>query len=120
MTELKKYVGGCHCGQVRFEVQADLSGPVSACNCSICSRMGWLMTFVPAAQFKLLSGEEVLTDYQFNKKRVHHLFCSRCGIRSFARGSSPTAGETCAINVRCLDDVNLDELKIKRVDGKSL
>ena len=60
-----------------------------SCNCSICQKRGALLTFVPAAQFKLLSGEDELTDYQFNKKIVHHLFCSHCGVGSFARGNGP-------------------------------
>jgi hypothetical protein len=119
MTE-QSYVGGCHCGQVRFETKVDLSAPVVACNCSICSRMGWLLSFVPATEFKLLSGEDALTDYQFNKKRIHHVFCSRCGIHSFSRGVGQGGAETRAINVRCLEGVDPDELKVKRFDGKSI
>ena len=64
--------------------------PVLSCNCSICQKRGALLTFVPAAQFTLLSGEDDLTDYQFNKKIVHHLFCGHCGVGSFARGKGRT------------------------------
>jgi hypothetical protein len=67
MGELKAYAGGCQCGKVRYEVQLDLGAPVISCNCSMCGRAGTLLTFVPARQFKLLSGEDALTDYQFNK-----------------------------------------------------
>src|SRR5688572_4938554 len=85
MPEPKTYTGSCHCGNVRFEVSADLS-TVNACNCSMCSRAGYLLAFVPAAQFKLLAGEDAQSDYQFNKKVIHHLFCKTCGVRSFGRG----------------------------------
>jgi hypothetical protein len=112
--------GGCHCGKVRFEAAPDLSGQVISCNCSICSKMGSLLSFVGADNFNLLAGKEVLTDYQFAKHKIHHLFCSVCGIRSFSRGTAPDGREMYAVNVRCLDDVDLDGLKLKHFDGKSL
>ncbi len=113
------YTGGCHCGKVRFEVDADLSQTV-VCNCSICEKTGSILTFVPGSKFKLVSGADALTDYQFNKKIIHHLFCSTCGIRSFARATQPDGGEGVAINVRCLDGVDLESLKPSHFDGKSL
>ncbi len=119
MTSLQNYTGSCHCGKVRYEVSVDLSAPVISCNCSICSRTGTMLTFVPTEQFKLLSGEEVLTDYQFNKNRIHHLFCSVCGVRSFAKGQDHSGREVRAINVRCLEGVDLDALTVTKVDGKS-
>lgn len=120
MSDLPTYTGGCHCGRVRYQVRVDLSQPVIACNCSICSRSGYLLTFVPAGEFKLLSGDDVLTDYLFGHKRIHHLFCAVCGVRSFARGVGPGGAETAAINVRCLDDVDLSPLAVTKFDGKSL
>ncbi len=119
MPDTKTYSGGCHCGQVRFEVTTDLS-QVMECNCSICAKTGWLVTFVPPAQFKLLAGGEQLSDYQFAGKTIHHLFCPVCGVRSFARGSTPDSQEMYAVNVRCLPDAELSELKITPFDGKSL
>lgn len=119
MTDLATYSGGCHCGRVRYEVDADLSR-VMACNCSICRKRGALLTFVPAAKFKLGSGAEALTDYQFNKKVVHHLFCANCGVASFARGAGPDGSEMVAINVRCLDGVDLEGLNVVPFDGASL
>jgi hypothetical protein len=113
------YSGGCHCGAVRFETTADL-GKVISCNCSICVQRGLLLTFVPAGQFKLLAGEDRLGDYQFNKKRVHHLFCQGCGVESFARGSMPDGSPMVAVNVRCLDGVDISTLKPKPFDGRSL
>jgi hypothetical protein len=113
------HTGGCHCGKVRFEVKTALE-QVITCNCSICQKTGSILTFVPAQDFKLLSGEDALTDYQFNKKVIHHLFCSTCGIRSFARGKNADGSDAVAINVRCLDDVDIAALKPFAYDGKSL
>jgi hypothetical protein len=113
------YQGGCHCGNVRYEVQADLSSGVMSCNCSICQKKGHLLTFVPEGQFKLLKGESALGDYQFNKKVIHHLFCKTCGVGSFARGKGPDGKVMCAVNVRCLDGVDLGGLTVKEIDGRS-
>jgi len=119
MGETKQYTGGCHCGEVRYRVALDLSTPATACNCSICSRTGTLLTFVPSDAFTLERGEDVLTDYQFNHKVIHHLFCSRCGVRSFARGKMPDGTPMVAINARCLDDVDPEQLQVRRFDGKN-
>jgi hypothetical protein len=119
MGETKTYVGGCHCGKVRYHVSLDLSAPAVACNCSICGRTGTLLTFVPASQFTLERGEDALTDYQFNKKIIHHLFCSTCGVRSFARGTGRDGSPMVAINARCLEGVDPAELQIQAYDGRS-
>lgn len=109
--------GGCHCGKVRYEVEMELKKAIS-CNCSICSKRGSLLDFVPASNFKLLSGENSLTDYQFNKKAIHHLFCSTCGILSFGRGALPDGTQMVAINVRCLDGFDPDKITIESINGK--
>src|SRR5262249_40394982 len=119
MSQPSTYRGSCQCGAVRYTVEADLSGPVISCNCSMCGRAGTLLAFAPAAKFTLEQGSESLTDYQFNKHAIHHLFCKVCGIKSFSRGKSRTGDEIVAINVRCLDGVDLDKLELKRVDGRS-
>jgi len=112
------YAGGCQCGKVRYEVALEL-GEVIACNCSRCGRLGSLLAFAPAANFKLVSGEGALTEYQFNRHVIHHLFCATCGIQSFARGKRPSDGaDVVAVNARCLDGVDLDSLKVKQVDGR--
>ena len=81
---------------------------------------GSLLAFAPASDFKLVSGESDLADYQFNKHVIHHLFCATCGIQSFARGKRPNDGaDVVAINVRCLDGVEPDTLAVKKVDGRS-
>lgn len=118
MPELKTYTGSCHCGKVRFEATTDLAR-VNSCNCSLCSRAGYLLSFVTADQFKLLSGEGAVTDYQFNKHNIHHLFCSTCGVRSYAHGTGKGGVAMFAINVRCLEGVDLDQLQLTPVDGKS-
>lgn len=118
MTEIQKHFGGCHCGRVRFEVNVDLTQPAIVCNCSICGKTGTMLRFVPEGDFTLLQGNDVLTDYQFNSKSIHHLFCSTCGIRSFARGVDPKGHRMAAINVRCLDDIELDRVPTTFYDGK--
>jgi hypothetical protein len=119
MANEQTYKGACHCGKVSYEVQADLS-QVYACNCSICSKKGHLLTFVPPEQFKVLSGDDALTDYQFNRKNVHHLFCPSCGIQAYSRGKARDGKPMMAINVRCLEGIEIDDLKITKVDGRSL
>jgi len=120
MAEKKNYAGSCHCGKVRYTVSADLSGELITCNCSICRRTGSVLAFVPATDFQLEQGDDALTDYQFGKKTIHHVFCSTCGVRSFARGAMPNGTEMRAINVRCLEGVDLHALKTKEWDGASL
>jgi len=116
---VQTYAGGCQCGKVRYEVSLEL-GEVIACNCSRCGRLGSLLAFAPAENFKLLSGEDVLTEYKFNKHVIHHLFCATCGIESFARGKRPSDGaDVVAVNARCLDGVEPEQLKIKRVNGRA-
>ena len=106
MIEAKTYRGACHCGDVAFEATGDMSR-VIARNCSLCSRSGALLAFVPAANFKLLRGEDAQSTYTFNKHLIAHFFCKRCGIRSFAKGVGPDGAEMRAINVRCLEALDL-------------
>jgi hypothetical protein len=119
MPETKNYSGGCHCGQVRYDVSTDL-GSVVACNCSICTKRGALWTFVTPDKFALRAGGDDLVDYQFNKKVIHHLFCPQCGVGSFSRGKGPDGAEMIAINIRCLDGVDNTGLTPTSFDGKSL
>lgn len=118
MGESKTYVGSCHCGKVRYEATTDLA-QVLQCNCSICSRAGYLLTFVPEDQFKLLAGEDSLSDYQFHKHHIHHVFCTTCGIRSFAKGVGRGGQPMRMLNVRCLDGVDPSTLTITPFDGKN-
>src|ERR1700733_11031459 len=110
MTETNTYEGSCHCGAVRFEVSMTPPEKAFACNCSICSRAGWLLAFTPATAFRLLAGEETLSDYQFGKKHIHHLFCRTCGVRAFSRGADKSGKETVALNLRCVTSVDATAL----------
>jgi|SRR5579872_69033 len=112
--------GACHCGKVRYEVTVDLAKPVVACNCSMCGKKGTLLAFVPAGDFKLLSGEDALTSYRFNKNVIDHLFCSTCGVTSFARGRRPDGTPMVAINTRCLEGVDVQKLTVTHFDGASM
>lgn len=114
----QRYTGGCHCGRVRFETTADLDKVVS-CNCTICSARGLLLTFVTAPNFKLVSGDDQ-TEYLFNKKHIHHLFCPVCGIESFATGKDKKGEPTYAVNIRCLEGVDPSAVKAVPFDGRSL
>lgn len=118
MSEAQVHQGGCHCGAVRFEVELGLDRVIS-CNCSICSKRGHWLAFAPASQFRLLLGENELGEYRFNTHKIGHTFCRVCGIGAFGRGTMPDGTPTVAINVRCLDDVDLDAIHPVAYDGKS-
>lgn len=113
-----RYQGGCHCGKVRFSVEVDLSSPIT-CNCSYCAKRGSILAFTPAENFALASGAHDLSEYRFNSRTIEHLFCSGCGMESFARGTKPDGTGMVAVNVRCLDGVDLDALRPHQVDGSS-
>jgi hypothetical protein len=114
---MARYQGGCHCGNVRFEADVDL-GQAITCNCSHCQAKGFILTFVPADNFTLLKGDGAQTEYRFNKKAIQHLFCATCGVQSFGRGEMPDGTATVAVNVRCLDGVDLEALQPQKVDGR--
>ena len=119
MPDAKTYSGACHCGRVRYDVATDL-GQVLECNCSHCQIKGLLLTFVPTSQFTLHSGEQELSDYQFNKKTIQHLFCKTCGVQPFARGKMPDGTPMVAVNVRCLEGVNPEELSKTPFNGRDM
>ncbi|MGD9868241.1 MAG: GFA family protein [Hyphomicrobiales bacterium] len=111
--------GGCHCGAVRYEAEADLCQAIS-CNCSYCEKMGFILSFTPRAKFRIVSGEDKLTEYRFNKRVIAHLFCSVCGAHPFGFGAMPDGTEMAAINLRCIDDIDLSAFSPQSFDGKSL
>ena len=113
------YQGGCHCGKVAFDVDGDID-QVIQCNCSICGKRGYLLWFVPRDKLRLLTSEDALTTYKFGKERISHRFCSRCGIHPFGEGSDPAGNRMAAVNVRCLEGVDLAALPVKHFDGKAL
>lgn len=113
-----KYTGGCHCGAVRYGAEADLSQTI-ICNCSHCSKKGFILAFIPGERFTLLSGEDMLTEYRFGEKSLAYLFCKTCGTDSFARGTEQDGQPIVALNVRCLDGVDLSVLHPTKYDGLS-
>lgn len=116
---MQKYQGKCHCGRVAFEVETEL-GIIIECNCSHCAVKSLLLTFVPVHQFRLLSGENDLTEYRFNKHVIEHLFCRYCGVEAFGKGKDEKGADTVAINVRTLLGVDISSLTRMPFDGKSL
>ena len=115
---MAKHEGGCQCGRVRFAVEVGLEDLI-ACNCSRCGKSGAIMAFAGADAFELTSGDDALTEYKFNTHKIAHQFCETCGIQSFGRGTAPNGAEMVAVNVRCLDGVDVFSLKPQQVDGRS-
>ena len=109
--------GGCHCARVRFEALAPARVQVSDCNCSMCSKAGYLHLLLRAEHFKLLSGQDVLTAYTFNTGTARHLFCSVCGIKSFYVPRSHPDGFS--VNARCLDPGTIEEMTVTACDGRN-
>jgi hypothetical protein len=116
MSGTSTYEGGCHCGQIRFRVTADLAS-VTECNCSICRKKGFLHLIVPPEQFELLSGADALETYRFNTGIAQHQFCRFCGIHPFYVPRSDP--DKIDVNLRCLDDVDLARFRVVPFDGKN-
>ena len=112
-----QHQGGCHCGRVHFEVLAPAVINVSECNCSICSKSGYLGMIVPRDRFTLKSGEECLIEYTFDSGEAKHLFCRYCGVKSFYVPRSHPDGVS--VNARCLDPGTVEKMNIKQFDGQN-
>lgn len=109
--------GGCHCGRVRFEVEAPARVEVTECNCSICSMTGHLHLIVPRENFRLVQGDADLTTYTFNTGIARHLFCRHCGIKSFYVPRSHPDG--ISVNLRCIDEGTLEKVESGTFDGRN-
>ena len=109
--------GGCHCGQIRFEVEAPEDLEVNECNCSICRMTGHLHLIVRKDEFKLLNGQEEISNYQFNTSVAQHYFCRNCGVRSFYVPRSNPDGYS--VNARCLDPGTVKSLSVDTFDGRN-
>jgi hypothetical protein len=112
------YKGSCHCGEVAFEVEGTLDQAIE-CNCSHCSRKGYLLWFVPRAQLTLAGKTNSLSTYTFNKHLIAHQFCPRCGCAPFGFGAGRDGAASAAVNVRCLEGVDLGALKRVPYDGRA-
>jgi hypothetical protein len=117
MAILTKHIGGCHCGRVRFEVHAPAEVEALECNCSICSKSGFLHLIVPKSRFVLIEGSEQLATYTFHTGVAKHLFCKICGIKSFYIPRSNPDGYS--VNVRCLEPGTIAKLTVRPFDGKN-
>jgi hypothetical protein len=117
VRELVTHHGGCHCGNVRFEVDAPAVLAVDECNCSVCTKSGFLHLIVQRDQFRLVSGEHDLVNYRFNTGIAQHLFCGVCGIKSYYVPRSHPDG--ISVNVRCLDDGTVAGISVNPCDGKN-
>jgi len=115
--EMVVHRGGCHCGRVRFEVDAPRDPEVQSCNCSLCSMTAYLHLIVPRSRFRLLTPWEELSTYTFNTGSAKHLFCRTCGIKSFYVPRSNPDGYS--VNLRCLDPGTLGDPRIVPFDGRN-
>ena len=113
------YQGSCHCGRIRFEVEGEVDSGM-ACNCSMCSRKGSLLWFVPRDSLKLLTPEDAASTYLFNKHVIKHRFCPTCGIHPYGEGVDPKGNRMAAINLRCIEGIDLDAVPIQHFDGRSM
>jgi hypothetical protein len=110
--------GSCHCGRIAFEVDGTIDKALS-CNCSICQRKGSLLWFVPRERLRLLTPDGNAATYTFNKHVIEHRFCPVCGIHPYGEGSDPKGNRMAAVNIRCLEDIDLDSVPVTRYDGRS-
>lgn len=109
--------GSCHCGRIRYEVEGEVDSGL-ACNCSMCSRKGSLLWFVPRERLRLL--EDAAATYLFNKHAIRHRFCPTCGIHPYADAEAPGGARMAAINLRTLEDFDFEKVPVKHFDGRSL
>ena len=112
------HTGSCHCGKVSFEVEGDI-GKLAECNCSHCSRKGFLLWFLPRSALTLLSGEADLVSYTFNRHVIEHRFCRHCGVQPFGFGKDEHGNDTVAVNARCIEGIEPGDYERIHFDGRS-
>jgi hypothetical protein len=113
-----KHKGSFHCGKVAFEVEGQIDGAM-ACNCSMCQRKGSLLWFVSRDQLRLLTPDENSSTYTFNRHAIKHRFCPDCGMHPYGEGTDAKGNRTAAINIRCLEDIDLPSIPVTNFDGRS-
>ena len=114
------YHGSCHCGQIAFDVEGDAITQAMACNCSMCRRKGSLLWFVPRERLALATPEEQMGTYTFHKHVIRHRFCPTCGIHLYGEAPSPQGVPMAAINVRCVEDIDLAAIPVRHFDGRAV
>ena len=117
MADLTTHRGSCHCGSVAFEVDAPAAIEATRCNCSICTKSGFLHLIVPATRFRLVEGKDSLTTYRFNTGVAKHTFCKTCGVKAFYVPRSNPDGYS--VNVHCLDQSTVSGIEIVPFDGRN-
>ncbi|CAN7501788.1 GFA family protein [Rhizobacter sp. LjRoot28] len=110
--------GSCHCGRIRFSVDGDIDSAL-ACNCSMCQRRGSLLWFVPREALRLQTPDEDAATYTFNQHVIRHRFCPVCGIHPFGEGTDPKGRAMAAINIRCVEDIDLAAVPVTHYDGRA-
>lgn len=110
--------GSCHCGRIVFDVEGDITG-VMSCNCSICQRKGGLMWFVPRERLQLRTPAADYSTYTFNRHVIQHHFCPTCGIHPFGEGTDPAGKAMAAVNIRCLENIDLEAIQVQHFDGRA-
>jgi hypothetical protein len=113
------YTASCHCGMIRFEVEGEIDQALS-CNCSICSRKGSLLWFVPRQAVTWRTPEETASTYTFNKHVIKHRFCPNCGIHAYGEGTDRSGNPMVAVNLRCVEDLDLASVKVTQFNGRAL
>jgi hypothetical protein len=116
MIEQKR--GSCHCGKIAFEVEGDFARAVD-CNCSHCQRKGYLLVMVPREALRLETPVETMSNYRFNRHVIDHKFCPDCGCAPFGFGTDENGKATAAINIRCLEEIDLTKVERIPFDGRS-
>ncbi|OEZ49438.1 MULTISPECIES: GFA family protein [unclassified Duganella] len=114
-----KYQGSCHCGNVKFEAEGEITSAMS-CNCSMCQRKGTLMWFVPRPSMHLLTPDANASTYLFNKHLIKHRFCPTCGISPYSEGVAPNGDAMAAINIRCIEGIDLESIPVTHYDGRAI
>ncbi len=112
------YKGSCQCGKVAFEAEGEIKGGL-ACNCSMCSRRASLLWFIPQGSLKLTTPEDAAASYTFNKHVIRHRFCPVCGIHTHGEGVDPKGNRIAAVNLRCIEGLDLDALPVQHYDGRA-
>jgi len=113
------HTGSCHCGRISFEVEGEI-GTALVCDCSMCQRKGSMLWFVPRDKLKLLTPESAASTYTFNKHVIKHRFCPVCGMHPYGEGVDPKGNPMAAINIRCLENVEIAAIPVQSYNGRAL